>query len=83
MKEDINQELMDISEYTYVRLRMHQRSIGSLEKSMQVMANAKEIMKDKWTRADEAIRTFIGTWFQMSKEDVDTFYPKSSYLQPY
>ncbi|CDY12338.1 BnaA06g20060D [Brassica napus] len=32
-------------------------------------------MKNKWTRGDEAIRSFVGTWFQIIKEDVDICFP--------
>ena len=50
---------------------------------MHVNEVDKEILKYQWTRGDEAIRGFIGTWFQMSKEDVDTCFPTSSHPPPY
>ena len=67
LKEDIYHELKDISESTYARLRMHQCSINNLQNRMHVKEVDKEILKNQWTRGDEAIRSFIGTWFQMSK----------------
>ncbi|KAF3567347.1 hypothetical protein DY000_02015880 [Brassica cretica] len=73
----------DISESTYVRLRMHQCSINNLQNRMHVKEVDKEIPKNQWTRGDEAIRSFIGTWFQISKEDVDTCFPTSSHPPPY
>ncbi|KAF2571204.1 hypothetical protein F2Q70_00003966 [Brassica cretica] len=73
----------DISESTYVRLRMHQCSINNLQNRMHVKEVDKEILKNQWTRGDEAIRSFIGTWFQISKEDVDTCFPTSSHPPPY
>ncbi|KAF3544622.1 hypothetical protein DY000_02007875 [Brassica cretica] len=61
LKEDIYQELKDISESTHARLGMHQRNIGNLQNRMHVNEVDKEIMKNKWTKADETIRSFIGT----------------------
>ncbi|KAF2614606.1 hypothetical protein F2Q70_00012089 [Brassica cretica] len=53
-------ELKDISESTYARLGMHQRSIGNLQNRMHVIEVDKEILKNQWTRGDKAIRSFIG-----------------------
>ncbi|KAG2276142.1 hypothetical protein Bca52824_058697 [Brassica carinata] len=50
---------------------MHQRSMNNLQNRMHVNEVDKEILKSQWTRGDEAIRSFIGTWFQMSEEDVN------------
>ncbi|KAF2605676.1 hypothetical protein F2Q70_00026019 [Brassica cretica] len=33
---------------------------------------AREQIKHQWNRGDEAIKSFIGTWFQMSNDEVDT-----------
>uniref|UniRef100_M4F1K6 Uncharacterized protein n=1 Tax=Brassica campestris TaxID=3711 RepID=M4F1K6_BRACM len=70
LKEDIPQRLEDIVEATHARLRMQQGCIGHLQERMQVNEVAREVMKNKWTRGNEAIRSFVGTWFQMIKEDV-------------
>ena len=67
LKEDIFQEWKDISESTHAILGMHQRSINNLQNRVHVNQVDKEILKNQWTRGDEAIRSFIGTWFQMSK----------------
>jgi len=75
--------LRNISEITYARLGMLQRCIGNLQKMMHANEVAKEIMKNQWTRGDEVIRSFVCTWFQMSKEDIDTCFPTSSHLPPY
>ncbi|KAL0759269.1 hypothetical protein Bca101_075419 [Brassica carinata] len=83
MKEDISHRLEDISETTYASLRMQQSCIGNLQKRMHANEVAREIMNNQWTRGDEAIRSFVGTRFQMSKEDLDTSFPASSHLPPY
>ena len=82
MKEDISQQLEDISETTAARLRMLQRSIANLQRRMHSMEVAREVTKNEKAKSDEAMRSFIGTWFQMSREDVDTCFP-SVYPPPY
>ncbi|KAF3588230.1 hypothetical protein F2Q69_00029938 [Brassica cretica] len=71
---NFSQDLMreDVEETIYAKLRMQQGCIGNLQNRMHVIGVDKEILKNQWTRGDEAIRSFIGTWFQMSKDDVDT-----------
>ncbi|KAF2577292.1 hypothetical protein F2Q68_00004842 [Brassica cretica] len=61
LKEDVYHELKDISETTYSRLGMQQRNIGNLQHRMHASEVAREILKNQWTRGDEAIRSFIGT----------------------
>ena len=70
MKEDFSQRFEDVEKTTHARLRMQQGCIGNLQYRMHVNEVDKEILKNQWTRGDEAIRGFVGTWFQMSKEDV-------------
>ena len=72
LKEDVHQELKDISESTYERLGMQHRSIGNLQHRVHAGEVARERLKNQWTRGDEAIKSFIGTWFQISKDEVDT-----------
>ncbi|KAF2559271.1 hypothetical protein F2Q68_00016102 [Brassica cretica] len=71
---NFSQDLMreDAEETIYAKLRMQQGCIGNLQNRMHVIGVDKEVLKNQWTRGDEAIRSFIGTWFQMSKDDVDT-----------
>ena len=82
LKEDISQRLEDIGETTQARLRMQQGCIGHLQERMHVNEVARDIMKNKWTRGDEDIRSFVGTWFQMIKEDVNICFPASSHFLP-
>ena len=83
LKEDIYQELKDISESTHARLGMQQRNIGNLQPKMNACEDAREILKNQWTRGDEAIRSFIGTWFQMNKDEVDACIQPSGHFDPY
>ncbi|KAF3547374.1 hypothetical protein DY000_02007307 [Brassica cretica] len=83
MREDFSQRLVDLDKTTTARFGMHQRSFNNLQNRMHVSAVDKEILRNQWTRGDVAIRSFIGTWFQMSKEDVDTCFPTSSHPTPY
>lgn len=41
------------------------------------------IQRQHIARGEEAIKSFVGTWFEMSKEDVDTCFPISTQLPPY
>ncbi|KAF2604358.1 hypothetical protein F2Q70_00026037 [Brassica cretica] len=68
LKEDVYQELKDISESTHARIRMQQRSIENLQHRMNASEVARERLKNQLTRGDEAIRNFICTWFQISKD---------------
>ncbi|KAF2561256.1 hypothetical protein F2Q70_00017254 [Brassica cretica] len=83
MRKDFSQRLEDVEETIHARPRMQTGCIGNLQNRIHVNEVDKEILKNQWTRGDEAIRSFIGTWFQMSKEDVDTCFPTSSHPIPY
>uniref|UniRef100_M4FGS9 Uncharacterized protein n=1 Tax=Brassica campestris TaxID=3711 RepID=M4FGS9_BRACM len=83
LKEDVYQELKDMSETTYVRLGMQQRSIENLQHRMHASEVVRERLKNQWTRGDEAIRSFIGTWFQMSRDEVDTCIQPSGHFDHY
>ena len=83
MKENYSQRLEEIVETTHARFRMQQGCIRHLQKRMHANVVAREIMKNQWTRGYEAIRSFVGTWFQMSREDVDTCFSTSSHPPPY
>ncbi|KAF3514670.1 hypothetical protein F2Q69_00003792 [Brassica cretica] len=83
MREDFSQRLEDVEETIHARLWMQQGCIENLQNGMHINEVDKEILKTQWTRGDEAKRSFVGRWFQMSKEDVDTFFPTSSHPPPY
>ena len=58
-------------------------AIGNLQCRMNASEVARERLKNQWTRGDEAIRSFIGTWFQMSKDEVDTYIQPSGHFDHY
>ncbi|KAF3529262.1 hypothetical protein DY000_02040487 [Brassica cretica] len=60
LKEDVYQELKDITETTHARLGMQQRNIGNLQHRMHATEVTRERLKNQWTRGDEAIRSFTG-----------------------
>ncbi|KAF2572119.1 hypothetical protein F2Q70_00002886 [Brassica cretica] len=66
----------EISADTYTALTRHQFNLESLGERLQRIENTTAAMKDKWRRGDEAMRDFIGTWFNKRKGDMDTCFPK-------
>ncbi|KAF2541920.1 hypothetical protein F2Q68_00031242 [Brassica cretica] len=83
LKEDVYQELKDISETTHARLGMQQRNIGNLQHRMHATEVTRERLKNQWTRGDEAIRSFTGAWYQMSRDEVDTYIQPSGHFDHY
>ncbi|KAF2570599.1 hypothetical protein F2Q70_00003623 [Brassica cretica] len=75
MREDFSQRYEDLDETTQARLGMHQRSINNLHNRMHVIGVDKEIFKNQWTRGDEAIRSFNGTWFQIRNRNSHRQFP--------
>ena len=61
MREDLSQRLEDVEETIYAILRMQQGCIGNLQNMIHFNEVDKEILKNQWTRGDEAIRSFVGT----------------------
>ncbi|KAF3487803.1 hypothetical protein F2Q69_00054955 [Brassica cretica] len=83
LKGDVYQELKDISESTHAIIGLQQRNIGNLQHRMNASEVARERLKNQWTRGDEAIKSFIGTWFQISKDEVDTCIQPSGHFDYY
>ncbi|KAF3586637.1 hypothetical protein F2Q69_00027412 [Brassica cretica] len=73
----------EISADTYTALTRHQFNLESLGERLQRIENTFASMKDKWRRGDEAMRDFTGTWFNKSKEEMDTCFPTSLSSQHY
>ena len=80
---DINDHGEEISADTYATLRRHQFNLESLEDRLQRMENTTATMKEKWSRGDEAMRDFTGTWFHKRREEIDTCFPTSFSFQHY
>ncbi|KAG5388529.1 hypothetical protein IGI04_030070 [Brassica rapa subsp. trilocularis] len=69
--ESMQKELTDLSAYTYDNIGWHQVSIDNIQERLQNISNVPEKMDDKWTRNDEATRSFIASWSRMRREHED------------
>ncbi|KAF2548748.1 hypothetical protein F2Q70_00021684 [Brassica cretica] len=64
--ESMQKELTDLSAYAYDNIGWHQVSIDNIQERLQNISNVLGKMDDKWTRNDEATRSFIASWSRMS-----------------
>ncbi|KAG5388525.1 hypothetical protein IGI04_030066 [Brassica rapa subsp. trilocularis] len=78
--ESMQKELTELSAYAYDNIGWHQVSIDNVQERLQNISNVLEKMDDKWTRNEEATRSFIASWSRMSRDDVDACFPTSRYL---
>ena len=76
--ESMHKELTELSAYAYDNIGWHQVSIDNVQERLQNISNVLEKMDDKWTRNDEATRSFIASWSRMCRDDVDACFPTSS-----
>ncbi|KAG5384536.1 hypothetical protein IGI04_036006 [Brassica rapa subsp. trilocularis] len=76
--ESMQKELTDLSAYAYDNIGWHQVSIDNIQERLQNISNVLGKMDDKWTRNDEATRSFIASWSRMRRDDVDACFPTSS-----
>ncbi|WZZ14801.1 hypothetical protein YC2023_107890 [Brassica napus] len=76
--ESMQKELTDISAYAYDNIGWHQVSIDNIQERLQNISNVLGKLDDKWTRNDEATRSFIASWSRMRRNDVDACFPTSS-----
>ncbi|KAF2576614.1 hypothetical protein F2Q70_00004340 [Brassica cretica] len=60
--ESMHEELNELSAYAYDKIGWHQFSIETLQERLQNISNAIQKMDDRWTRNDEATRSFIAAW---------------------
>ncbi|KAG5384202.1 hypothetical protein IGI04_035672 [Brassica rapa subsp. trilocularis] len=84
--ESMQKELTDISAYAYDNIGWHQVSIDNIQERLQNISNVLGKMDDKWTRNDEATRSFIASWSRMRRDDVDaclSTYQLHTCLEPY
>ncbi|KAL0706356.1 hypothetical protein Bca4012_072782 [Brassica carinata] len=59
--ESMQKELTELSAYAYDNIGWHQVSIDDVQERLQNISNVLEKMDDKWTRNDEATRSFIAS----------------------
>ncbi|WZY94124.1 hypothetical protein YC2023_066453 [Brassica napus] len=76
--ESMYKELTELSAYAYNNIGWHQVSIDNVQDRLQHISNVLEKMDDKWTRNDEATRSFIASWSRMCRDDVDACFPTNS-----
>ncbi|KAL0805354.1 hypothetical protein Bca101_097845 [Brassica carinata] len=78
--ESMHEELTELSAYTYDNIGWHQVNIDNIQDRLQNISNVLKKMDDKWTRHDEATRSFIASWSRMCRDDLDACFPTSSCL---
>jgi len=78
--ESMHEELNELSVYTYDKIGWHQFSIETLQERLQNILNVIQKMDERWTRNDEARRSFIAAWSRMCRDEVDASFPTSSCL---
>ncbi|CAG7870749.1 unnamed protein product [Brassica rapa] len=76
--ESMHEELIELSAYAYDNIGWHQVSIDNVQDRLHNISNVLKKMDDKWTRNDEATRSFIESWSKMCRDDVDACFPTSS-----
>ncbi|CAN6989891.1 unnamed protein product, partial [Brassica rapa subsp. trilocularis] len=69
--ESMQKELTELSAYAYDNIGWHQVSIDDIQERLQNISKVHEKMDDKWTRNDEATRSFIASWSIMRRDDLD------------
>ena len=62
---------------------IHQFKLECLGDRLQKIENVTATMNDKWRRGDKAMRDFIGTWFNKSREEMETCFPASTSFPHY
>ena len=78
--ESMHEELNELSAYAYDKIGWHQFSIENILERLHNISNAIQKMDERWTRNDEATRSFITAWSRMCRDEVDACFPTSSCL---
>ena len=78
--ESMHKELKDLSAYANNKIGWNQSNIGDIKEMLQNISNAIQKMDERWTRNDEATRSFIAAWSRMCRDEVDACFPTSSCL---
>ncbi|KAF3496492.1 hypothetical protein DY000_02052809 [Brassica cretica] len=63
--ESMQEQLNELSEYAYSKIGWYQFSIEDILERLQNISNAVQKMDERWTRNDEATRSFIAAWSRM------------------
>ncbi|KAF3602918.1 hypothetical protein F2Q69_00035081 [Brassica cretica] len=70
--ESMHEELNELSAYAYDKIGWHQFSIENTQERLQNISNAIHKMDERWTRNDEATRSFIAAWSRMSLKEISS-----------
>ncbi|KAF3522505.1 hypothetical protein F2Q69_00047307 [Brassica cretica] len=76
--ESMQEQLNELSEYAYNNIGWYQFSIEDILERLQKISNAVQKMDERWTRNDEATRSFVAAWSRMCRDKVDACFPTSS-----
>ncbi|KAF3513457.1 hypothetical protein F2Q69_00006272 [Brassica cretica] len=60
--ESMQEQLNELSEYAYSKISWYQFSIEDILERIHNISNAVQKMDERWTRNDEATRSFIAAW---------------------
>ncbi|KAF2573498.1 hypothetical protein F2Q70_00002676 [Brassica cretica] len=80
---DIYNHGEEISADTYATLVRHQFELECLGDRLRRIENTTATMKDKWSRGDEAMRDFTGTWLNKSRAEMENCFPASTSFPHY
>ncbi|WZY72273.1 hypothetical protein YC2023_004513 [Brassica napus] len=78
--EPMHEELNELSAYAYDKIGWTQFSIENILERLQNISTPIQKMEERWTRNDEATRSFIAALSRMCKDEVDGCFPTSSCL---
>uniref|UniRef100_M4F5N0 Uncharacterized protein n=1 Tax=Brassica campestris TaxID=3711 RepID=M4F5N0_BRACM len=79
--ETLSTQMMNVQkhiEYAYSKISCYQFSIEDILERLQNISNAVQKMDERWTRNDEATRSFIAAWSRMCTDEVNACFPTSS-----
>ncbi|KAF3565208.1 hypothetical protein DY000_02015581 [Brassica cretica] len=65
--ESMHEELNELSTYAYDKIGWHQFSIETLQERLQNISNAIQKMDERWTKNNEATRSFIAAWIPIKR----------------
>ena len=80
MMDDIYRRLDEIYYPIDSRIGWIHKFIENIEERLDQISDTVERQERQRTKGEKAIRSFVGTWFEMSEEDVETCFSTSSHL---
>ncbi|WZY72351.1 hypothetical protein YC2023_004591 [Brassica napus] len=83
MMDDIYRRLDEIYYPIDSRIGWIHKFIENIEERLDQISDTVERQERQRTKGEKAIRSFVGTWFEMSEEDVETCFPTSSSTSPH